>query len=235
MPVAACADPAVLRVSKTIVGVGANGANAKEVTLSDEDTVTFAISVTNVGGKTVLTDIVDSFDTVFTGTVDVEDNPDGLVTWTRTGPTGTVTTGVGDISETNTSIAAGQSVTYLVEAIYSPTACTSLTVNVVTATKPGDNCCHEDEVSDWAKVYNADGPSVKLDPTEGFTAMEVLYHFIENAALADKVAIAKFINACGTLADVVGADGTPGDGVAVPILDVFGDPTGLYAETSAGS
>lgn len=233
MPIAACADPDLIVVSKSIVGDAFGAAGGKSTTLSDGDPVVFAISVRNVGGASVAVTITDTFDEVFTG-LDEDDEPIATPTWTRTGPTGTVTTGSGNISSTVT-IGAGQRVTYLVNAIYSPTDCTSLTVNFVSVLLPGDNCCGENEVYDWAKVINADGPRRKLDPTEGWTAMEALFHLLEGVALSDKVVIAKFVNECGTLADIIGADGSAGDGVAVALLDAFGDPTGLYAETSPGS
>jgi len=223
MPIAACADPDLIVVSKSIVGDAFGAAGGKSGTFVEDDVITFAISVRNVGGASVSVTITDVFDAVFT---DVE--------WTRTGPTGTVTTGSGDISST-VSIGAGQRVTYLVTTTYAPTACTSLTVNVVSVLLPGDNCCGENEVYDWAKVTNGDGPRRKLDPADGFTAMEALVYLLEGASLPDKVVIAKFVNECGSLADLIGSDGSPGDGAAVAILDAFGDPTGLFAETSIGS
>lgn len=238
MPIAACSDPALITVTKTIVANALTGlGGGQSVTLSDEDTVQFAIVVKNVGGETIEVDVADPFDDVFTGTVDVEDNPDGLPTWTRTDVDGVTTeTGVGSIAETGITLAAGEQVSWLVEAIFSPSACTSLTTNVVTVTLPGDNCCHENEVYAWANVINADGPRIKLDATEGFTAMEALFHLFEGADFNSKVRLAKFVNECGTMADFInGEGGGAGDGVAVAILDAFGDPTGLYAETSPGS
>lgn len=235
MTISACADPDLIVVSKSIVGDPIVGSgNVKSAALSDGDAVKFAISVKNVGGESVTVDISDAFDSVFTGEVDVETNPDGLPTWTRTGPTGAITTGVGPIIDSDVVLASGQSVTYLVEATFSPEPCTSIVVNVVTVTLPGPNCCGENEVYDWAKVVNAAGPKAKLDPTDGWTAMEVLLYLLEGVALPDKVRIAKFINGCNTLADLINASGGAGDGVGVPILDALGQPTGLFAETSAG-
>lgn len=240
MTIAACADPDLIVVSKSIVGDPIVGSgNTKSATLHDGDTVSFALSVKNVGGETVAVDIADPFSTYLTGTVDEDTNPDGLPTWTRTGPTGIVTTGVGDIAETGTSLDAGQSVTWLVEAIFTlgegGAPCLSLIVNVLTVTLPGPNCCGENEIYDWAKIINADGARRKLDPTEGWTAMEALKYLLEGVSLPDKVVIANFVNNnCGTLADLISGT-VGGDGPAVAILDAFGDPTGLFAETSIGS
>ena len=98
---------------------------------------------------------------------------------------------------------------------------------------PGQGaCCDSDVVYDWAKVVNAAGPRAKVDATKGWTAMEALLYLLEGVDLPAKVKLDKFINSCGTLADFIG---NGGDGVAVEILDAFGDGTGLYAETSAGS
>lgn len=233
-PIAACADSSLIVVTKTIVGSPFTGGGGQSATLQSGDPVTFAIAVKNVGGEAIVVDISDVFNPVFTG-MDGED-PTEVPSWTRTGPTGTVTTGTGDITESAVSIGAGLQITYLVEAVYSPAACTSVTVNVVTVTLPGDNCCHEDEVYAWAKVKNgtAGAPKAKLDATEGFTAMEALTYLLEGASLPAKVAIAEFVNNCGTFATLIGEGGGVADGPAVAILDAFGVPTGLFGETSIG-
>lgn len=226
MTIAACATTPGLRVSKSIVGDPlAGGGNSDHSTQSDGDHVTFAIAVENLGGASINVDITDTFDTVF-----------ATPTWTRTGPTGTVTTGSGNITESNVAIGAGLRITYLVEVVYTPTACTSLSVNVVKADLHGDaSCCDEDAAYAWAKVTNSSGPRVKLDPTGGWQAMEVLYYLLEGpVSLPDKVKIANFINACGSLGSLLGGEGGVGDGVATEILDTFGGHTGLFAETSAG-
>lgn len=227
--VAACADPARIRVTKSIVGDPLTGSgNLQSVTASEDDAITFAIVVENVGGESISVDVADNFDSVFIGS-----GTDDAVTWTRTNPNASTTTGEGDIAHTVT-LAAGQKVSWLVETQYAPTPCTSLTVNIVSVVLDAEACCDEGTVYAWAKVYNAAGPKPKVDPTEGWTAMEALFFLLEGASLADKVVIGKFINGCGTLADLIGASGSGGDGVGVAINDVFGDPTGLYAETSPG-
>jgi hypothetical protein len=227
--VAACADPARIRVTKSIVGDPLTGSgNLQSVTASEDDAITFAIVVENVGGESISVDVADTFDSVFIG-----EGTDDAVTWTRTNPNASTTTGEGNIAHTVT-LAAGEKVSWLVETQYAPTACTSLTVNIVSVVLDAEACCDEGTVYAWAKVYNADGPRPKVDPTEGWTAMEALFFLLEGASLADKVIIGKFINGCGTLADLIGASGTGGDGVGVAINDVFGDPTGLYAETTPG-
>jgi hypothetical protein len=230
-PIAACADPARIHVTKIIAGDPFNlSTGGQEVTLVDGDPVTFAITVKNTGGESAQVDIVDVFPSVFTG-----------VTWTRTGQTGTVTTGSGNISNLNQVLASGQQITYLAEATYEPEACTSITVNVVTATLDGEDpvpCCGPTRITAWAKVTNGTpgAPKAKIDPTKGITALELLTYLVEGTDIVDKVKIANFVNECNTFADVIdGLGGGTADGVAVAILDAFGDPTGLYGETTPGS
>lgn len=225
MTIAACSDPARIIVTKSVVGGPFSGsAPQKEITLSDGDDVTFAIAIKNVGGATETVDITDEFDEAF-----------DAVTWTRTAPNGSTTTGSGNISSTGVSIPAGGQVTYLVEATFTPAACTPHVINVASAriaSLAQGACCDSNVVYDWAKVVNAAGPRAKVDATKGWTAMEALLYLLEGVDLPAKVKLDKFINSCGTLADFIG---NGGDGVAVEILDAFGDGTGLYAETSAGS
>lgn len=228
MATTACADPGAIRVTKVLGACdpfSATPSQAKVGTYTSGDTVTFAVAVANIGGETVVVDIEDTVPAVFDD-----------VAWTRTGPTGTVTTGTGSIDETGVSLAAGKRVTFLVTATFTPEPCTSLVTNVVRVTPddPAFGCCGpEGVIEDYAQVINADGPTPKLDPARGWTAMEALYHLVENLSLADRVTLADFVNGCGTLATVTVA--AAGDGVAVEILDAEGEGTGLYAETTPGA
>lgn len=222
MAITACGDPAQIIVTKTIVTGAFDCTNAKGITATAGDAITFAIAVQNTGGASATVNVADVFPAQFTD-----------ITWTRTAPNGGVSTGAGNIVDNNVVIAAGESLTFLVETTYEPEPCDSLSVNVVTVTPDPAACCGQGTISDWAKVRNADGPRPKLDPTEGWTAMEVLLYLLEGVDLPDRVAIANFINNdCGTLATLISAGA--GDGIATPILDAFGQPTGLFAETTTG-
>lgn len=224
MAITACGDPAQIIVTKTIVTGAFNCTNAKEITATAGDEITFAIAVKNTGGASATVTVADVFPPQFTD-----------ITWTRTGPGGTVSTGAGNIVDNDVVIAAGKSLTFLVETTYEPEPCASLSVNVVTVTTDPAACCGQGTISDWAKVRNADGPRPKLDPTEGWTAMEVLLYLLEGVDLFDRAVIADFINnGCGTLATLINGGVGPGDGIATPILDAFAQPTGLFAETTTG-
>ena len=232
----ACAPSPALRVTKSIVTDPlTGGGNLQKITAADEDVITFAIVVEHVGptgSGTVNFDVTDTFDPVFTGEVGVG-NPDGLPTWTRTNANNTTTTGVGNISG-SFSLTPGQRISWLVEAIFSPAACTTLVTNVVTVSTDPESCCGETDLHAAAQVLLA-GTTPKVDPLEGWTAMELLYYLVESIDLPSRVNVANFINACQNLGDIIGFDGEGGDGVAQPILDALGDPTGLYGETSPGN
>lgn len=224
MAITACGDPAQIIVTKTIVTGAFNCTNAKEITAAAGDDITFAIEVKNTGGASATVTVADVFPPQFTD-----------ITWTRTAPLGAVSTGAGNIVDSDVVIAAGKSLTFLVETTYEPGPCDSLSVNVVTVTPAPAACCGQGAISDWAKVRNAEGPRPKLDPTEGWTAMEVLLYLLEGVDLPNRAVIANFINnGCGTLATLINATAGAGDGIATPILDAFGQPTGLFAETTTG-
>lgn len=232
MPIAACEPLQSIRVTKSIVGNPlTGGGNLSETTLSTGDAVSFAIVVQNTapsGGPTVAVDVTDVFDADFTE-----------VTWTRTNPNASTTPGTGNISSTNVSLTAGQQVSWLVEATYQPADCTPLTVNVVKVQENGsDACCDSDAVYSAVKIHNGGwtGSGKVFDPTEGWTAMEVLTHLFEGLSvpLDDRVTIAKFLNTCGNLADLITGASLGGDGVAVELTDAFGEGLDLFAEQSAG-
>ena len=224
MAITACGDPAQIIVTKSIVTGAFNCTNAKGITATFGDEITFAIAVKNTGGASATVTVADVFPAQFTD-----------ITWTRTAPNGAVSTGAGNINDDHVDIAAGESLTFLVETTYEPGPCHSLSVNVAMVITGSVTCCGQGIISDWAKVRNADGPRPKLDPTEGWTAMEVLLYLLEGVDLFDRAVIADFINnGCGTLATLISGGGGAGDGIATPILDAFGQPTGLFAETSTG-
>jgi hypothetical protein len=232
----ACAPNPALRVTKSIVTDPlTGGGNLQKVTAVDEDEITFAIVVEHVGpvgSGSVSFDVTDTFDPVFTGTYDLEDNPDSLPVWTRTNANDTTTPGVGNITGTYT-LTPGQRISWLVDTIFSPAACTTLVTNVVTVSTEA-SCCGETDLHAAAQVLLA-GTTPKVDPLVGWTAMELLYYLVESIGLPSRVNVANFINSCQNLGDIIGFDGEGGDGVALPILDALGDPTGLYGETSPGN
>lgn len=234
--IAACEAVPGIRVTKQIVADPLLGGGAVDsITASENDTVRFLIVVENVGGESVAVNVTDTFSEYLTGVF--EESPIESPTWTRTNANDTTTTGSGDIEMTNLTLAAGERVSWLVDAVFSPDPCTSLVTNVVTV-RPYESeaCCDDDVIEAAAQVFNAEGPRPKLDPVAGFTAMEVLYHLFEAASisLSDKAQIADFINNCGTLADLLGGGGSSGDGPAVELTDAFGEGLDLFAETSVG-